>query len=324
MDAEGDPMGPMAERILYQGPIRGYQPGQRNGLVCEFTGMPPKLAYKVTLDVAEKALKAEMQRRAPAMRACIQHECLEGAKLVRAEWSRVLHQLLTEKRMGQLGELYWRTQRIITTWEEEQIPNYVARTASLEQTVAESETELEQLVQRMHQRGKRKQHMKGERRRESQGCEAPPLSKREVGPQETNPPGKGLALDERYERRQPRTLGEQDITRLVERACAECEASMLAQIEGLLWKQSTEQRPPCSVRSSNRKRELSQGQSVLDRPVAGADQSQERELNQTREVAESSHPALRRYFQSPYVDVAQKFQEVERKAKQRRERSAEA
>ena len=61
-------MGPMAERILYRGPILGVQPGRQERLMCEFTGVPPELAYKVTLDVAEKALKAELQYRATVMR----------------------------------------------------------------------------------------------------------------------------------------------------------------------------------------------------------------------------------------------------------------
>jgi hypothetical protein len=34
LDAVGDPMGPLAERVMYAGPIQGYPPGTRDGLVC--------------------------------------------------------------------------------------------------------------------------------------------------------------------------------------------------------------------------------------------------------------------------------------------------
>jgi len=319
MDAEGDPLGPMAERILYRGPILGVQPGRQDGLMCEFTGVPPELAYKVTLDVAEKALKAELQLRAAEMRASIRQHGMDGAKQGRAGWTALLRQLLVEKRVGQIAELFRRTERIITSWEEELIPEYVARVASLEQTVEESEAELEQRVQKMYRRGKLKQHLKGERRDGSRRDAAPPLSKRAVGPQETNPPG--VDQNDRIERRQPRIPDERAMAQMVERACAEREASMLAQIEGLLRQQIAERRPLSPVRASSRKRELYQGQSASELPSAGLEQSPVGELDQSRGMKPSSHPVLRRYFQSPYVDAAQKFQEEEREEKVKRERS---
>jgi hypothetical protein len=64
-------LGPLAERVMYAGPIQGYQPSTRKGLVCEYLGNPPIPAYKATIDSTERALKAELQSRAAEMRECI-------------------------------------------------------------------------------------------------------------------------------------------------------------------------------------------------------------------------------------------------------------
>jgi hypothetical protein len=77
--------GPLAEQVLYAGPIQGYKPGTRKGLICVYHMKPPIPVYKVTLDSAERALKSELQSRATEMQNSIRRFGENGAHIVRTE-----------------------------------------------------------------------------------------------------------------------------------------------------------------------------------------------------------------------------------------------
>jgi hypothetical protein len=41
LDAVGNPLGLLAERVMYAGPTQGYEPGTRKGLIWVYHGKPP-------------------------------------------------------------------------------------------------------------------------------------------------------------------------------------------------------------------------------------------------------------------------------------------
>jgi hypothetical protein len=106
LNALGDPLGPVAERVMYAEPIQGYKPGTRKGLIWVYHGKPPIPVYKVTLDSAERALKSELQSRTKEMRASIHRFGENGAHMVRTEWSALVADLVVERRPGQQVELF--------------------------------------------------------------------------------------------------------------------------------------------------------------------------------------------------------------------------
>ncbi len=66
---------------------------------------------------------------------------------MRAEWSSILVDLVVKRRPGQMAQLYHRTQQIITDWEGELIPDYLAHEITLEAALMGSEHQPEQRVQ---------------------------------------------------------------------------------------------------------------------------------------------------------------------------------
>ena len=318
-------MGPLAERVLYAGAIQGYPPGTREGLVLVYNGEPPRAVYKVTLDSAERALKSELQSRAAEMRKTIQRFGEEGAQIVRAEWSAAIAELVVERRIGQRAEMFRRTTRVIEEWEAELIPAYVAQQVSLEEAVSGSGLEFEQRVQGW----KHQELLKRKKQRKKQRAIDPVSSAHQgdVGPQETNAPGRRRTKSPpppnqvMQDRRQQHTTSREpvpavDIPALVERACAEREATLLAQFEGLMRKHMASQ-SISPVRSSSRRpaTESRQEERTSDRRsrrVVALEAAPVSERESGRLEASARHPVLKRYYQSPYVNAALEYEEQER------------
>jgi hypothetical protein len=222
------------------------------------------------------------------MRASIGQFGENGAHLVCTEWSAVIAELVVERRSGQQAELFRRTSWVIEDWEAELIPDYLAHQASMEEAVSGSGLELEQRVQ-----GWKHQELLKRKQRKKQRAQVPVSSAptRDVGPQETNaqgrrqqasPPPNKVRENQRQEHTTSREhLPEVDIPALMERACAEREATFLARIEGLMREHLVSQ-TISPVRSSS------------PQPAAASEQEEQQSGGHSRpEAAEAAGPSER-------------------------------
>ncbi len=113
------------------------------------------MAYFVTIDTEEKkALVDLLGLHVDVIRTNIMSGGLPMAKQIREEWSVLVVGLIMESLPRQLTELYRHTERVFTAWEEALIPGYQKRQPSLDEAVAQSESDLEKWVRRLHQQKK--------------------------------------------------------------------------------------------------------------------------------------------------------------------------
>ncbi len=143
--ADANLMGVPIDRVYYLGTICGRRAQEDwDGLPTHFDPRSQRWMFSLHMETAERILRDALALNREVIKAKLAGGGVTQAKKVRQVWDRQIELLVVEAKEGQRAELLRRTEQLLIAWEEELIPQYLAKQPTLTDLVSERESALDE------------------------------------------------------------------------------------------------------------------------------------------------------------------------------------